>query len=128
MKGIYEGYSSFSIDFGVDRHWVFKHRYNWQPTAFNFYVPRLLGFVSYKLKFTMERNYLGKIYQKKPNFGYPYLQKDRYFRPVNENRFVRDNKIPYQTLFPHKYEKPVLSFEKAGHGHGEQNTNVAHAH
>lgn len=123
MKGIYEGYSAFNINYGVDRHWSFKHNYEYKPTAFNFYVPRLLGFFSYKLKFIMERNYFSKIYQKKPNFGYPYLQKDRYFRPVNENRFVKENKLTLKDLFPHTYIKPELSCD---HHHDHHDVD-AHA-
>ena len=111
MNAIYEGYSSFRVHHSMDRVWIFKHNYNYVPTPFNFYVPRFLGFLAYKLLNTLERNYLSKVFQQKENFGYPYLQKDRYFRPVNENKFLKKNKITLDQLYPHKYEKPTLSFD-----------------
>lgn len=111
MNAIYEGYSSFRVHHSMDRVWLFKHNYNYVPTPFNFYVPRFLGFLAYKLLNTLERNYLSKVFQQKENFGYPYLQKDRYFRPVNENKFIKANKITLDQLYPHKYVKPELSFD-----------------
>jgi hypothetical protein len=123
MKAVYEGYSSFVIHHSMDRIWSFKHRYNYQPTAFNFYIPRFLGWFAFKLKNSLERNYLAKIYQKKLNNGYPYLQKDRYFRLFNDNRFVKENKLTIKDVFPHEYIKPVLSYE--GHHETHGHTPVA---
>jgi hypothetical protein len=117
FKAIYEGYSSFQIHHAMDRIWVFKHYYDYKPTAFNFYLPRFLGWLGYKLKNSMEKNYFKSIYQKKMNYGYPYISKDKYFRPLNENRFLRDNKIPLSEVLIHENKKPELSFEKHGH-HG----------
>jgi sulfide:quinone oxidoreductase len=118
MKGIYEGYSSFAVHHTIDRQWIFKHKYNYEPLPANFYVPRFLGYFAFKLKNSMEKNYLSKIFQKKANFGYPYLQKDRYFRPLNENKFLKNNKISIKDVIIHHNIKPILSFEKEGHGHG----------
>ena len=118
MNAIYEGYSAFQVHYSIDRIWIFKHLYNYQPSTFNFYVPRFLGYLAFRLKLSLERNYLAKIYQQKESFGYPYLQKDRYFRPLNENKFLKKNKISVSDVLIHKYEKPVLSFEGHEH-HGE---------
>ncbi len=125
FKAIYEGYSSFQVHHSIDRVWVFKHYYNYVPTAFNFYVPRFLGFVVFKLKNSFEKNYFQKIWQKKPNFSYPYLQKDRYFRLLNENRYVKNNNISYEDIFIHHNQKPVMSFEK-DHGHGHEHEHAHH--
>ncbi len=111
MKAVYEGYSSYHVLHAIDKMWVFKHYYNYEPTEFNFYVPRFLGFVEFKLKSMLEKQYFARIYTKKPNAGYPYIQKDRFFRPLNENRFMQQNKLTMQDVFPHNYEKPVLSYE-----------------
>jgi hypothetical protein len=82
-------------------------------------MPRFMGWLAYKLKNSLEKNYFQKIYQKKMNFGYPYLSKDRYFRPLNENRFLKENKIPLSEVYIHENKKPVLSYEKdKAHGHG----------
>ena len=95
MKAVYEGYSCFNVSHSLDKIWIFKHKYNYEPTATNFYVPRVLGWLGYKLKNSFEKNLMAKIYQKKANFGYPYLQKDRYFRPLNENNYLKTKKIAF---------------------------------
>ena len=88
-----------------------KHYYNYIPTSFNFYVPRFLGFLAFKLKNSFEKNYFQKIWQKKANFSYPYLNKDRYFRPIDENRFVKNNNLTLNDINIHFNIKPKLSFE-----------------
>lgn len=125
MKAVYEGYTSYPVFHAFDRFWIFKHTYNYEPTATNFYVPRFYGWLAYKLKSPLERNYLGKIYQQKMNFGYPYLSKDRYFRPLNENKYLQRMKLSEKDVFPHHYEKPVLSCDH-DHGHGSEHKAVAH--
>jgi hypothetical protein len=102
FKAIYDGYSSFVVHHSIDRVWAFKHYYNYVPTTWNFYIPRLLSVVAYKLKNILEGIYLSKIYQKKLNFGYPYLQKNKYFRPVEENRFLKLNNISRSEIFVHE--------------------------
>jgi len=87
--------------------------------TFNFYVPRFLGYPAFKLKNLLERQYFARIYSKKPNMGYPYIQKDKFFRPLNENRFLKENKLSAKDVFPHEYVKPQLSYEHHGHGHDE---------
>jgi len=133
FKGIYEGYSSFQINHCIDKLWMFKHTYNYEPTPFNFYLPRALGYLGYKLKNSLEKNFMAKIYQKKPNFGYPYLQKDRYFRPLNENKFLQKNNIPISSILIHPNKMPELSYhhnhhDGHGHGHGSKGGNSAAAH
>lgn len=117
FKGIYEGYSAFQINHAPDKIWIFKHQYNYEPVATNFFLPRSLGWLGYKLKNSFERNHMAKIYQKKANFGYPYLQKDRYFRPLNENKFLQNNNIPLRDILIHPNHKPTLIHD-AHHGHG----------
>lgn len=112
MRAVYTGYSSFELYFSLNRIWIFKHMYNYLPTTMNFYVPKFLGFPAYKLKSIFDKNYLSKIYSSKINFSYPYIMKDRYFRPLAENKFIEENKLSMHDLFPHKNEKPVLSFEQ----------------
>lgn len=118
FKAVYDGYSSFAVHHSIDRLWVFKHRYNYEPIATNFYVPRFLGWLAYKLKNSLEKNFMAKIYQKKANFGYPYLMKDRYFRPLWENQFLKEKKIPLSDVLIHENHKPQLSFEGARHHDG----------
>jgi hypothetical protein len=127
MKAVYEGYSCWDLLWQFGKTWTFKHYYNYIPTAFNFYIPRFLGFPAYKLKVMFERNYFTKIYQMKPNYSYPYLSKDRYFRPADENRFLKEHKISVKDVFPHEYKKPVLSYEEHGHGHEDQHKKIAAA-
>lgn len=117
MKAVYNGYSNYNVFHAVDRLWIFKHFYDYKPTETNFYVPRFLGYFAFKFKNMLERQYFARIYSKKPNFGYPYLQKDKYYRPLSENKFMKDNKLTVKDVFPHDYHKPELSFEK-DHGHG----------
>jgi hypothetical protein len=126
MKAVYEGFSAFNVFHAVDKLWIFKHYYDNKPTAFNFYVPRFLGYLAYKLKNMLERQYFARIYSKKPNAGYPYIQKDRFFRPLNENKFLQANKLSVKDVFPHEYVKPELSFEKHGHEHGAHGHAAAH--
>jgi len=119
MKAVYEGYSAFNVFHAVDRLWVFKHYYDYTPAATNFYLPRFLGYFGFKLKNMLERQYFARIYSKKPNSGYPYIQKDKFFRPLNENRFLKSHKLTVKDVFPHEYNKPELSYEKhhGEHGH-----------
>jgi hypothetical protein len=117
MRAVYEGYSAYSVLHSIDRLWMFKHYYDYKPTEFNFYIPRFLGYLGFKLKNMLERQYFSRIYSKKPNAGYPYIQKDRFFRPIEENRFLKNNRLSVKDVFPHHYEKPVLSYEAHGHGH-----------
>lgn len=124
FKAVYDGYSSFTIHHAMDRVWVFKHRYDYKPTTFNFYIPRFMGWFAYKLKNSLERNYLQKIYQKKMNFGYPYLSKNKYFRPLAENKFLKDNKIPLSAVIIHDNKTPVLSSHH-GHDHPVVASNAA---
>jgi hypothetical protein len=50
--------------------------------------------------------------------------KDRYFRTLAENKFLKTNNISLKDVLIHQNVKPELSFEKYGHdGHA-----VAHAH
>jgi hypothetical protein len=111
FKAIYEGYSSFQINHAPDKIWLFKHKYNYEPCASNFFLPRSLGWVGYKLKNSFEKNLFSKIYQKKANFGYPYLQKDKYFRPLNENKFLQSNALGLKDILIHPNNKPTLTFE-----------------
>jgi hypothetical protein len=124
MRAVYEGYSAYSFLHSIDKMWVFKHYYKYEPTEFNFYVPNFLGYLEFKLKCMLEKQYFSRIYTKKANHGYPYIQKDKYFRPLNENRFLKANKLTIQNVFPHHYEKPVLSYE----GHSDAHSHHAAAH
>ncbi len=126
MRAVYEGYSCFNVFHAVDKTWTFKHNYNYIPTATNFYVPRFLGWAAFKLKTMIERNYFSKIYSKKPNFGYPYLQKDRYFRPIEENKFIQENKLSVKDVFHHEYKKPELSYDHHSHHDGHHKIEPAH--
>ncbi len=124
FKGIYEGYSAFQINHCIDKLWLFKHKYNYEPVPTNFMVPRALGWLCYKLKNSFEKNLFSKIYQKKANFGYPYLLKDRYFRPLNENMFLQNNNISISDVLVHPNKMPKLSY----HPDPDENGNVASAH
>lgn len=133
MKAVYEGFSSFNVYHAVDKLWTFKHYYDYQPATWNFYIPRFLGWPAFKLKAILERNYFSRIYSKKPNFGYPYLQKDKYFRPLQENKFIANKGLTAKDVFPHEYVKPVLSYESHGHehhadGHGKKEGHAELAH
>jgi hypothetical protein len=44
--------------------------------------------------------------------------KDRYFRTLAENRFLKQHNISIKDVLIHNNVKPELSFEKHGHGHG----------
>lgn len=126
FKGIYEGYSAFQINHCMDKIWLFKHKYGYEPVATNFFLPRALGWLGYKLKNSFEKNLSAKIYQKKANFGYPYLSKDRYFRPLNENKYLKSKNISIKDVLVHPNHKPELSFD--GHGHGHDHGHDAHSH
>jgi len=126
FKAIYEGYTSFVVHHSIDRIWMFKHRYEYEPTAWNFYLPRFLGIFGFKLKNSLEKNYLSKIFQKKPNFGYPYLSKNRYFRPLNENNYLQKHNIPLSKILIHPYHQPELSFSHHEHNHHEHNHTPEH--
>lgn len=126
MKAVYEGYTSWDVIWAMGRSWTFKHTYDYQPTTFNFWVPKFLGYPVYKLKSSLDRQYFTKIYQLKPNYGYPYLSKDRYFRPIEENKFIKERNISIKDVFPHENIKPVLSYEAQGHGeHGHKDGQAA---
>jgi hypothetical protein len=123
MKAVYEGYSNFSVFHAIDRIWIFKQNYNYEPAFTNFYVPRALGFFAFKLKSSLERQYLGRIYSKKPNAGYPYVQKEKFFRPLAENRFMKKHNLTVKDIFPHEYHKPSLSCD---HHHEEAHPAPSH--
>ena len=108
FKGVYEGYSSFGVNHCIDRQWVFSHYYNYVPSFGNFWVPRFLGLFVYCIKNTLEKQFFNKVFQAKPNYGWPYLVKDRYFRPVDENKFVRKNNISKQDLFKHAIQPSLV--------------------
>ena len=110
LDGIYEGYSSFSVYHSIDRMWQFSHRYGYEPAALNFYVPRFLGIFSYKLKGSLEKQFFSKIYTFKPNYGYPYLNKNRYFRPLNENTYLQKKGLTRKDIMIHETHAPELSF------------------
>lgn len=110
FKGIYEGYSSFAVQNTMDKQWIMSHKYNYKPSFGNFYVPRLLGLFVYRWKNLLEKQYFSKVFQGKLNYGYPWLSKNRYFRPIEENRYVRKNHIKREDIFIHKNTPPVLSF------------------
>lgn len=99
LKAVYEGYSCFYVPYAVDRHMVFKHKYDQVPCATNFIVPRLLSNVLYKMRNKFELEYMNKLFQQKENFGYPYLKKDKYFRPLNENRFAKEHNLSKDDIF-----------------------------
>lgn len=124
FKAVYEGYSSFPVGFSIDRYMIFGHYYNWTPSFGNFYVPKFLGRVIYKLKGTGEKQLFAKVFSSKPNFGWPWFSKNRYFRPIEENRFVQKNGLSRKDLMIHSNEAPILSFS---HGHGDAHA-PAHSH
>jgi hypothetical protein len=127
FQAVYEGYTAFNVFNATHKLFIFKHYYDYQPTATNFYLPKFLGFFGYKLKTSLETEYLKKIYGNKPNYGYPYIMKDRYFRTLEENRFLKTNNISLKDVLIHKNVKPELSFEKHGHGdHGHAKVAGSH--
>ena len=127
FKAIYEGYSAFQILHATDKIWIFKHKYNFTPVESNFFLPRALGWVGYKLKNSFEKNLFAKIYQKKANFSYPYLQKDRYFRPLNENQYIKQHNISLKDILIHPNTKPTLVHDKH-HNHDDHHHAATAAH
>jgi hypothetical protein len=117
FNAIYEGYSSFRVFHAVSKFFVFKHYYDYEPTTFNFYLPKFIGYIGYKLTTSLETEFIKKIMGNKPNYGYPYISKDRYFRTLPENKFLKKHNIPIEKVLIHKNVKPELSFEK-DHAHG----------
>jgi len=109
FKAIYEGYSSFAVNHSLDRQWIFSHKYGYVPSFGNFYVPRFLGLFAYKFKNILEKQYFSKIFASKGNYGYPWLKKNRYFRPIEENNFAKKNNITRDVLMSHGISKPLLS-------------------
>lgn len=109
LNGVYEGYSSFAVNHSIDRQWIFSHKYGYKPTFGNFYVPRWMGLFVYKFKNSLELQMIKKIYNSKPGFGYPYMNKDKYFRPLDENRFLKENGLTEKDVNIHKVEKLHLS-------------------
>jgi len=110
FKAVYEGYSSFAVNHSIDRQWIFSHYFNNVPSFGNFYVPRFLGLFAYKFKNTLEKFYFSKIFQNKMNYGWPFLMKNKYFRPLNENKFVQKNNIKREEIMIHSGKAPILSF------------------
>lgn len=101
FKAIYQGYSSFTVLHGIDRLFVFSHYYNYEPAWLNFYVPRAFGLLYYCLKVTLEKEWMNKIYQKKPNYAYPFVMKNKYYRPIDENSFLKKNNITKEQIYIH---------------------------
>lgn len=122
FKAVYNGYSSFAVGHSMDRTWTFSHNYDYKPSFGNFYVPRFLGLFTYKFKCSLEKQFFNKIFQGKPNFGYPYLSKNKYFRPIEENRFVKEKGLKREDIIIHAKNPPVLSF----HHHHEHNEHCHH--
>lgn len=112
FNAVYEGYSSFAVNHSIDRQWIFSHYYNYKPSFGNFYVPRFFGLFAYKFKNSLEKQYFSKVFQSKPNYGYPWLQKNRYFRPLEENRFMKQNGLKREDIMIHSAQPPVLSFHQ----------------
>lgn len=115
FTAIYEGYSSFHVGICYDRYMIFSHYYDWTPSFGNFYVPKFLGKLIHKLKGTGEANIFGKTFGSKPNFGWPYYSKNRYFRPLEENKFVQKKGLTRKDIMIHSNEAPVLSYANAAH-------------
>lgn len=116
LKGIYEGYSSFAVNHTVDRQWIFSHYYNYVPSFGNFWVPRLLGLFVYSFKNSLEKQFFTKVFSGKPNYGYPYLVKDKYFRPLNEDKYLKKNNIDIKDVLIHGI-RPALVIEDDDHHH-----------
>ena len=112
FKAVYQGYSSFAVNHSFDRQWIFSHYYNNQPSFGNFYVPRFLGLFAYKFKCSLEKFYFSKIFAGKMNYGWPFLMKNKYFRPLNENRYLKTHGITREQIMIHSGEAPILSFQK----------------
>lgn len=123
FKAVYEGYSSFAVNHSMDRQWIFSHKYDYTPSEGNFYVPRWLGLFAYKFKSILEKEYFGKIYNSKPNHGYPYISKNRYFRPLEENNYLKKNNISKDKILIHPIKKPELSTD---HHHHDKEPAVSH--
>ena len=129
MNAVYDGYSQFEIWHSFDKIYTFRHRYNYEPTLLNFSIPAMLSLLIIKFKIIFERNLLAKVFQVKPNFGYPYLIKNKYFRPLNENRYLKKNLLTKANVFPHEYVKPQLSCDHHHDSHHkEDHPKVAHSH
>lgn len=109
LNGVYEGYSSFAVNHSIDRQWVFSHKYGYESTFGNFYVSRFLGLFAYKFKNILEKQFFSKIFTSKPNYGYPWVKKNRYFRSIEENKFVQKHKITRKELMPHGISHDLLS-------------------
>lgn len=111
FKAIYKGYSAFFVNHTIDRQWVFSHYYNWNPALLNFYVPRVFGLFMYCLRPSFEKQYFQKLFQKKGNFSYPFVMKNKYFRPLDENKYLQKNNIKKEDILIHQssYEPPMLS-------------------
>lgn len=107
LKGIYEGYSSFAVNHCIDRQWIFSHYYNYVPSFGNFWVPRFLGLFVYCFKNSIEKQYFAKVFQTKPNYGWPYLVKDKYFRPINENKYLKKNNIKREEILIHALQPAI---------------------
>lgn len=125
FSAVYNGYSSFAVNHAIDRQWVFSHYYDYKPSFGNFYVPRFLGLFAYKFKCMLEKQFFSKIFQGKPNYGYPYLQKNKYFRPIEENRFVREKGLKREDIIIHARNPPVLSTHHDHHDHHDDKTHAA---
>jgi len=108
LKGIYEGYSSFAVNHCIDKQWIFSHRYNDVPSFGNFYVPRFLGLAAYCVKNELEKQYFTKVFQSKPNYGWPYLVKDKYFRPIDENKYLKKNNIKREEVLIHPVQPSIV--------------------
>lgn len=131
FSGVYEGYSSFAVNHSLDRQYVFSHKYGYEPSFGNFYSPRYLGFMTYMLKAKLEKQYFSKIYQSKPNFGYPYLQKNRYFLPLDENKYMKQKGLKKEDIMIHPIRKPELStdhHDDHSHEHHAEGHKVKPAH
>jgi hypothetical protein len=129
FKAVYNGYSSFAVNHSVDRQWIFSHYYNYVPSFGNFYVPRFLGLFVYCFKNVMEKQFFAKVFQTKPNYGYPYLMKNKYFRPLDENKFLRRFNISKEQVLIHPINPPKLSIhEHHDHHHDHAHTPQAAHH
>lgn len=109
FRALYKGYSAFSVDFQIGRCFTFSHYYNYVPAMMNFWVPRFLGFFAYSFKGSLEGQYLSKIYQSKLNYSYPYIMKEKHFRPLDENSYMKKMNIKREEIFIHSNSAPHLS-------------------
>jgi hypothetical protein len=117
FKAIYKGYTSFAVNHSLDRQWIFSHYYNYVPALMNFWAPRFIGLFVYCLKSSLERQFFNKVFQNKPNYSYPYLSKNKYFRPLDENTYLKKNNIKREDIFIHNNKPPHLSEGAYGHAH-----------